>query len=475
MSHQHLPMRPKWFSFACGACLSCFFGATAAAFFMNPAFLSIRRVRSHQHRASTVLQSKLRILYPPCEAIRNGTLKVDATHTLFYQEYHGSIDTSTAALTALFLHGGPGAGCSSNHARFFDPSKYRIILLDQRGAGQSEPRGEALINNTLWHLVQDCEAIRKHLDIRKWDVVFGGSWGSTLAIAYAQEYPDSIRSLVLRGVCLLRQSEVDWLTSSNGGAAAMDPEGWLNFTSAVGIRARTSSVGRQALYAYYDRLLGSNREARLMAAKSWFIWEMRVSSVARQVMGEQVSTTILEPDVLVWNHRFGWRYYNQDGTEVQQKSQIRAMEESQRMRRGIMASSEIPYLAEVTQPRSIHPMQLSLAEIRAASNLTALGDYIPAQAMLTCFYSVNCHYALDNVDFLSPERMSKIRKIRCIAVQGANDAICPPDTALDLHVAWPEMELRIPTMSGHSMYDAAITHELVQGTDRLATELLQLL
>ena len=141
---------------------------------------------------------ELRTLYPSLAPYRNGTLAVDDTHTLCYQEY-GQPPTNEKALTALFLHGGPGAGCSPNHSRFFDSKIYRIVLLDQRGSGRSTPLGEAFEKNTLQNLVQDCEKLREELDIARWDLVLGGSWGSTLALAYAQAFPDSVRSLVLRG------------------------------------------------------------------------------------------------------------------------------------------------------------------------------------------------------------------------------------------------------------------------------------
>jgi pimeloyl-ACP methyl ester carboxylesterase len=392
-------------------------------------------------------------------------------------------------LTALFLHGGPGAGCSPDHARFFDPEVYRVVLLDQRGSGRSEPRGEAFVNNTLLHLVRDCEALRIGLGIGRWDVVLGGSWGSTLAVAYAQEHPRSVRSLLLRGVCLLRQSEVDWLTSRRGGAAsAVDPEGWAEFSSAVGVNASNDCTGRDALHAYYDRLLGSNQppEVRLLAARSWMRWEMRVSAVAREHTDQKRNETghsSSSAEVLVWNQRYGWGYCNHSGTQIVSKtSAYRAMEEIQQMRRGIHPKDAQPRDQQLVEPRPLRPVrdEVTLADLNASAwsrrqNQSAdeVAGYIPAQTMLTCFYSVNRHYAMNGVDLLSPERMARIRNTRCIAVQGAMDAICPPDTALDLHIAWPEMELRIPRFSGHSMYDRGITHELVRATERLASELLE--
>jgi hypothetical protein len=166
---------------------------------------------------------RLRGLYPPSIARQNGTLVVEVPTTTtssppggrpktaisqrheIYYEVHGAMD---APLTALFLHGGPGAGCFPNHARFFDPTLYRIVLMDQRGSGRSIPRGETR-GNTLSNLCADCESLRRHLKIDRWSTVLGGSWGTTVALAYAQEYPHRVRSMILRGVCLFRAPEID--------------------------------------------------------------------------------------------------------------------------------------------------------------------------------------------------------------------------------------------------------------------------
>ena len=155
-------------------------------------------------------QVGLRGLYPPSTAYINGTIAVDEIHTLYY-ELHGrggekerdpNNSKETPIRNALFLHGGPGAGCFPNHARFFDPKKYRVVLFDQRGAGRSTPRGE-IRQNTLLDIIYDCERLRFHLGIPRWDVVLGGSWDATVAVAYAQEFPNSLCSVVLRGVCLM--------------------------------------------------------------------------------------------------------------------------------------------------------------------------------------------------------------------------------------------------------------------------------
>ena len=399
---------------------------------------------------------ELRTLYPSVAPYRNGTIAVDETHTLFYQEY-GQEPSNKKALTALFLHGGPGAGCSPNHARFMDPSKYRIVLLDQRGSGKSTPRGE-VEKNTLLYLVQDCETIRKELEIDRWDLVLGGSWGSTLALAYAQEYPHSVRSLVLRGVCLLRPCEVDWLTSSKGGSAKLDPKGWKEFSSAVGVGLEEGN-DRAVLHAYYDRLLGDDPVARIKAAGSWMRWEMQVSSLAQRYSQNDESPS----PVLVWDPNEGqWSCQVNNGV----KTNNVLWYESHMLRRGVSLASGP--LQTVTNVRPVLPVPV---EPSTDAKLEEAARFIPAQPILTCFYSANVRYAMDNLDLLSKERMDCVRTIPCIAVQGGKDTICPPDTALDLHARWPEMELRIPKGSGHSMYDPGITNELVQATDRIAREL----
>ncbi len=402
--------------------------------------------------------SKLRTLYPPLEAHRNGTLKVDKVHILFYQEY-GQDSMNENALTALFLHGGPGAGCFPNHARFFDPDKYRIVLLDQRGCGQSTPRGEVQ-GNTLHHLVYDCELIRKELGIQVWDVILGGSWGTTLAIAYAQTYPERVRSIVLRGVCLMRPGEIDWLFSSKGGAATLDPIGWANFSKSVGINDDDSVNGRAALHGHYDRLLCSDPVARLNAARSWMMWEMRVSSLARR--GNQTETP---SPVLVWERERGLSFRDAEGNFLQSVTR----HETHVLRRGISTSND-----QVEKILTVRPLSHIVSKtLQPPKTRQEAAKFVPAQAMLTCFYSVNERFVTSNVNLLAKERIDRLRHIPCIVVQGGIDTICPPDTALDLHEAWPEVELRIPTASGHSMYDPAITNDLVRATDRFADMLLE--
>lgn len=175
-----------------------------------------------------------------------------------------------SGLPVIFLHGGPGAGCEPYHRRFFDPEVYRIILFDQRGSGRSRPHA-CLQDNTTEGLIEDIEMIRRHLDIETW-VVFGGSWGSTLGLVYAQAHPDRVLSLILRGIFLCRPHEIQWFYQQ--GTSRLFPDYWQDFLSPIPESERDDLVK-----AYYDRLTGDDEIARLSAAKAWALWEGRCSTL----------------------------------------------------------------------------------------------------------------------------------------------------------------------------------------------------
>src|SRR5258707_4242096 len=179
-----------------------------------------------------------RDLFPPIEPYATGKLPVDARHTLYWEE-----SGNPRGMPVVFLHGGPGAGATPTHRRFFDPASYRIIIFDQRGAGRSTPLGE-LADNTTAHLVGDIEALRRHFAIERW-VVFGGSWGSTLALSYAIAHPTRCRALILRGIFLCRRSEVDWFLT---GIRRVFPEAWRSFAAPLPEAERSD-----LLTAYYRR------------------------------------------------------------------------------------------------------------------------------------------------------------------------------------------------------------------------------
>ncbi|KAG8891385.1 hypothetical protein FRB99_003634 [Tulasnella sp. 403] len=205
------------------------------------------------------------ILYPPIEPFETGQLKVSDLHTLNY-EVSGNKDGKPV----VFLHGGPGGGVSEKDRRYFDPKVYKIVLFDQRGAGKSTPSA-SIEENTTWDLVADIEKLREHLKIDKW-VVFGGSWGSTLSLAYAQTHPDRVKALILRGIFTLRRSELDFFYQN--GASHIFPEHWDDYLAPI-----PESERDDMMKAYYNRLTSENDEIRTTAAKAWSTWEMATSKL----------------------------------------------------------------------------------------------------------------------------------------------------------------------------------------------------
>lgn len=207
------------------------------------------------------------MFYPPIEPYNSFHLKVDELHEIYVEET-GNPDKPPI----LFLHGGPGGGISSDHRRYFDPKKWRVILFDQRGCGKSKPFGE-LKNNTTFHLVDDIEKIRKHLDLENF-FIFGGSWGSTLALSYAICHPKNVLGLILRGIFLVRPEEIKWFYQD--GAHRFYPEEWEKFLAPIPFEERDDLVS-----AYYKRLTSSNKKEVLTAAKAWSLWEGATSKLLK--------------------------------------------------------------------------------------------------------------------------------------------------------------------------------------------------
>jgi len=170
----------------------------------------------------------------------------------------------------VFLHGGPGGGTDPKMRRFFNPKRYRIVLFDQRGCGRSRPSA-SLVDNTTWHLVSDIEAIREHLKIDRWQV-FGGSWGSTLALAYSQKHPGRVTELVLRGIFLVRRWELEWFYQDAGGAAALFPDLWEHYLAPL-----SAEEQKDCIKSYYKRLTSEDPDTLLEAARAWSIWESALS------------------------------------------------------------------------------------------------------------------------------------------------------------------------------------------------------
>lgn len=202
----------------------------------------------------------MHVLYPDIKTYQEHKIPVDAPHVLHVEEC-GNPD----GIPVLFLHGGPGAGCELYHRRFFDPQQYRIVLFDQRGCGRSTPHG-CLEKNTTQDLVSDIETIRQQLGVESW-VLFGGSWGSTLALVYAQTHPEHVQALIVRGIFLSRQADLDWFYKE-GGASRIFPDQWADLVKPV------PENQRHDLIAAYEKLLHSENELqRMAAAKAWSAWE----------------------------------------------------------------------------------------------------------------------------------------------------------------------------------------------------------
>jgi proline iminopeptidase len=207
----------------------------------------------------------MRVLHPPAQPYRTGTLPVSDLHTLYYEEVG-----RPEGRPAVFLHGGPGGGIEEHYRRYFDPGRWRVVLFDQRGCGRSTPYAE-LRDNTTWSLVADIERLREHLGIERW-VVFGGSWGSTLALAYAETHPDRCLGLILRGIFLLRRKELLWFYQE--GASWLFPDAWEAFLAPIPEVERGDLMS-----AYHRRLTSEDPEVRRVAARAWSIWEGSTSKL----------------------------------------------------------------------------------------------------------------------------------------------------------------------------------------------------
>ncbi len=227
----------------------------------RPARRPAKRVAASSHPAAVATGP--RQLYPALEPYRHGWLRVCATHEIYWEE-----SGNPRGQPVVFVHGGPGAGASPSARQFFDPTLYRIVAFDQRGCGRSRPHA-SLEDNTTWHLVEDMELLRKHLRITQWQV-FGGSWGSTLGLAYAETHPQRVSALVLRGIFLLRRQEIQWFYQH--GCSELFPDRWEYYLAPIPPGERADLVG-----AYYRRLTGSDPVVALAAAKAWSVWEASTS------------------------------------------------------------------------------------------------------------------------------------------------------------------------------------------------------
>lgn len=315
----------------------------------------------------------MRQLYPPVDVRRSGMLRVSNVHEIYWEE-----SGNPQGKPVVFLHGGPGGGTDARMRQFFDPTRYRIVLFDQRGCGKSRPHA-SLVDNTTWHLVADIEALREHLQIDRWQV-FGGSWGSTLALAYAQTHPERVTELVLRGIFLVRPWEFRWFYETPDGTGALFPDLWEHFVAPIPLEERGDMM-----HAYYRRLTSDDPAVRAHAARHWSMWEGATSFLR------------VNPD----------------------------------------------YVAKFEE-----------------------------DAFAEAFARIECHYFVNGGFLRTPSQLlddvDKIRHIPGVIVQGRYDVVCPMKSAWDLHLAWPEADLRIVGDAGHSAFERGILSELVAATDRYA-------
>ena len=227
-----------------------------------------------KNRVKKVPQSEL---FPPIKPFSSDILSTTDNHKIYFEQCG-----NPKGVPVIVLHGGPGAGCNPNMRRFFDPKHYRIILFDQRGCGRSKPHA-SVINNTTWHLVEDIENLRMHLSLEK-TLIFGGSWGSTLGLIYAQKFPSNVLGLILRGLFTMTQKELDWFYSE-GGASLFWPDQWYHFSSIVPENERDNLIK-----AYNKRLFNESEQIREKFALSWTIWENSLATL-------QSSDTLSNPPV----------------------------------------------------------------------------------------------------------------------------------------------------------------------------------
>lgn len=236
----------------------------------------------------------LRTLYDEIEPYDTGHIKVSDVHELYYEQCG-----TPNGKPVVFLHGGPGSGLIPDYRRFFDPSGYRVILFEQRGAGRSRPHA-SLEDNTTWRLIQDIEKIREEFGVDQW-LVFGGSWGSTLALAYAETHPERVRGLVLRGIFLCRQKEFRWFYEDSEGANAIFPDNWEDYVRIIPQAERGDLIG-----AYYRRLTSADEAVRLEAARAWAMWE---AAALKLLPDQNLINDFTEPDKAIAVARIECHYF----------------------------------------------------------------------------------------------------------------------------------------------------------------------
>ncbi len=314
--------------------------------------------------------TELRTYYPEIKPYDFGHLDVGDGHRVYWERVG-----TPGAKPAVFLHGGPGGGLTPNQRRVFDPLSYDVLLFDQRGCGLSTPFA-GLERNTTWDLVADIELLREMVGVERW-LVFGGSWGSTLALAYAETHPQRVSEIVLRGIFTLRRWELLWYYQH--GASLLFPDKWERFVAAIPETERADLMA-----AYRRRLTDPDRSVQVAAAREWARWEGETLTL---LPDPSVSTTFYDDEYALAFARIENHYFVHAG-----------------------------WLDEGQLIRDAH----------------------------------------------------KLKGIPAVIVQGRYDAACPPQTAWDLHRAWPEAEFHLVEGAGHALSQPGILHHLVEATDHFA-------
>ncbi|MDI9349864.1 MAG: prolyl aminopeptidase [Candidatus Symbiobacter sp.] len=340
-------------------------------------------------------------LYPPIEPYQSGMLAIGELHQIYWEQV-GNPD----GMPVLFLHGGPGAGSSPTHRRFFDPQFYRIILFDQRGCGRSKPVGE-LRENSTDHLIADIETLRHMLKIEQW-LVFGGSWGSTLALAYGQTHPENCLGFILRGIFMCRPREIE---SFLYGMGRFFPEAWQKFSSLVPPDQRGD-----LLNAYLRLLNHPDPRVHVAAARAWARYE------------GACSTLLPTPD------------YRDESAMLVHTHAV--------FNRQADAATALP-----------PPDQSWDFEARSATSLARLEAHYMAYDRF-----------LKNHDFFA--HMAALRPLPAAIIQGRYDLVCPPETAWELSQAWPEAKFVMIPDAGHSSMEFGIRNALIAETERFKGILL---
>jgi len=360
------------------------------------------------HRVKRKTGLLMRELYPTIEPFEHGMLNVGDGHELYWERVG-----TKGAEPAVFLHGGPGSGISENHRRLFDPDRYDVLLFDQRGCGRSTPHA-SITANTTWHLVEDIEKLRQMAGIDKW-LVFGGSWGSTLALAYAETHPDHVSGLVLRGIFTGSRDEFNW--SNQYGASEISPDYWQDYIKPVPLAERNDLIGA------YHRLLNHEQEdIAINAARAWSDWEAKnVSKERNDLIGAYHRLLNHEQEDIAINAARAWSDWEAKNVSI------------------------IPPKRSPRTPQSD----------QAALDIARLENH----------YFVNDCWLKEEQLF---RNLDKIRHLPCVIVHGRHDLICRLSYAWKLHKSWPGSKLHIVEGAGHSYSEPGILDCLIKATDQFA-------